>query len=168
MSRPKRRFGPSRPVVRLNDESRYLLPMTPTLTHLALHVRDPKACVAFYEDYCGLEVVHVRDSDPEKSGQILWLAEPGREKDFVIVILPGGPGRDQSERDFSHFGFALDSKTAVDDVARRAEAAGCLLWAPRQEPYPVGYYCGLRDPDGNFVEFSYGQPLGPGAEEPVS
>ena len=22
----------------------------------------------------------------------------------------------------------------------------------------------LRDPDGNFVEFSYGQPLGPGAE----
>ncbi len=46
----------------------------------------------------------------------------------------------------------------------RAEAAGCLAWAPRQEPYPVGYYCGLRDPDGNFVEFSYGQPLGPGAE----
>jgi hypothetical protein len=28
----------------------------------------------------------------------------------------------------------------------------------------VGYYCGLRDPDGNSVEFSYGQPLGPGAE----
>ena len=24
---------------------------------------------------------------------------------------------------------------------------------------------GLSDPDGNFVEFSYGQPLGPGAED---
>ncbi|HHM4583493.1 TPA: VOC family protein, partial [Pseudomonas aeruginosa] len=47
---------------------------------------------------------------------------------------------------------------------RRAEAAGCLVWAPRDEPYPVGYYCGLRDPAGNYVEFSYGQPLGPGSE----
>ena len=24
---------------------------------------------------------------------------------------------------------------------------------------------GLRDPAGNYVEFSYGQPLGPGSEE---
>ena len=49
-------------------------------------------------------------------------------------------------------------------VAAKAKAAGCLIWEPRQEPYPVGYYCGVRDPDGNAVEFSYGQPLGPGAE----
>jgi hypothetical protein len=27
----------------------------------------------------------------------------------------------------------------------------------------VGYCCGVRDPDGRFVEFSHGQPLGPGA-----
>ena len=45
-----------------------------------------------------------------------------------------------------------------------AEQAGCLIWPPRDEPYPVGYYCGLRDPAGNNVEFSYGQPLGPGSE----
>jgi len=24
----------------------------------------------------------------------------------------------------------------------------------------VGYYCGVLDPDGNRVEFSFGQPLG--------
>jgi len=81
------------------------------------------------------------------------------------VLLPGGPGRDQAERDYSHFGFALDSREAVDAIAARAEKAGCLIWAPREEPYPVGYYCGLRDPDGNAVEFSWGQPLGPGAED---
>ena len=51
-------------------------------------------------------------------------------------------------------------------AAGRAEAAaGCLVWPPREDPYPVGYYCGLEDPDGNRVEFSYGQPLGPGAED---
>ena len=136
--------------------------MTPTLTHLALHVRDFAACVDFYRGYCGLACVHERDDG--KGGRVVWLAEPGREREFIIVLLPGGPGRDQAEHDYNHFGFALASRAAVDAVAEKAEAAGCLAWPPRQEPYPVGYYCGIRDPDGNFVEFSYGQPLGPGAE----
>ncbi|MEE8189384.1 MAG: VOC family protein [Kiloniellales bacterium] len=136
--------------------------MIPTLTHIALHVRDLESCVAFYRDFCGLEVSHERESEGQR---IVWLAEPGREREFVFVLLPGGPGRDQGAGDYSHFGFALDSREAVDAVATRADSAGCLAWPPRQESYPVGYYCGLKDPDGNFVEFSYGQPLGPGAEE---
>jgi len=139
--------------------------MTPNLTHLALHVRDLDACVAFYSGFCAMELVRERGTGADR---IVWLAEPGREREFIFVLLPGGPGRDQAEDDFSHLGFALDSKTAVDAIAERAGTAGCLAWPPRQEPYPVGYYCGLRDPDGNFVEFSYGQPLGPGAEAPSS
>jgi len=135
--------------------------MSPTLTHLALHVRDLEACAGFYRDYCAMTVVHARDDGA--GGRVVWLAEPGRESEFIVVLIAGGPGRDQGERDFSHLGFALESRQAVDEVASRAGAAGCLVWAPRDEPYPVGYYCGLRDPDGNFVEFSYGQPLGPGA-----
>ncbi len=134
--------------------------MTPAFTHLALHVRDLEATVGFYQDYCAMKVVHRRSRD---GFTVVWLAEPGREQDFIIVVMPGGPGRDQTDQDFSHFGFALPSKAAVDAIAAKARAAGCLAWEPRQEPYPVGYYCGLRDPDGNFVEFSYGQPLGPGA-----
>lgn len=135
--------------------------LAPRLTHVALHVRDLPACVAFYQDFCGLHVSHAREAE---SSAVTWLAEPGREEDFVMVLISGGPGRDQAERDYSHLGFALASKAAVDAVAARAEAAGRLTWPPRQEPYPVGYYCGVRDPDGNMVEFSYGQPLGPGAD----
>jgi catechol 2,3-dioxygenase-like lactoylglutathione lyase family enzyme len=138
--------------------------MASSLTHLALHVRDLEACVAFYRSYCGMRVTHDRTAD-DAGNRIVWMAEPGREQEFVFVLLPGGPGRGQSERNFSHFGFALESREAVDAIAERGRKAGCLVWEPRQEPYPVGYYCGLRDPDGNFVEFSYGQPLGPGAEE---
>ncbi len=136
--------------------------MNAAFTHVALHVRDLAACVAFYRDFCGLKIVHERGEPGDPHA--IWLAQPGRENEFIFVLLPGGPGREQAERDFSHFGFALDSREAVDAIAERAEVAGCLLWAPREEPYPVGYYCGLRDPDGNAVEFSYGQPLGPGAE----
>lgn len=135
--------------------------MTPTLTHLALHVRDLEACTAFYREFCAMRVVHERDDGA--GDKVVWLAEPGREQEFIIVLIPGGPGRQQGARDFSHFGFACASRRAVDEVAARAEAAGCLVWAPREEAYPVGYYCGVKDPDGNFVEFSYGQPLGPGA-----
>ncbi len=135
--------------------------MRPTLTHIALHVRDVAACVRFYEHYCGMRLIHERDPEGRR---IVWLAEPGREREFILVFLPGGPGRNQSGNDFSHLGFALESRSAVDAVAERARNDGTLVWEPVQEPYPVGYYCGLRDPDGNFVEFSYGQPLGPGAE----
>jgi catechol 2,3-dioxygenase-like lactoylglutathione lyase family enzyme len=135
--------------------------MRPTLTHLALHVRDLEACAAFYRDFCGLHTVHEREDGA--GGKVVWLAEPGREAEFIFVLISGGSGREPAERDFSHFGFALASRREVDEIATRAEAAGRLVWAPREEPYPVGYYCGLKDPDGNFVEFSYGQPLGPGA-----
>lgn len=135
--------------------------MTPRMTHIALHLRDLDASIAFYRDICGMKIVHERN---DGGTRVVWMAEPDRETDFIFVLLPGGPGRDQADNDFSHFGFALESKAAVDRVAEAAEQAGYLAWPPRQEPYPVGYYCGLRDPDGNFVEFSYGQPLGPGAE----
>ncbi len=136
--------------------------MSPAFTHLALHVRNLDACVRFYQTYARMRLTHDRISDGKR---IVWLAEPGKETEFIVVLIPGGPGRDQNSSDFSHLGFALESEEAVDAIADKARAEGILEWEPRQEPYPVGYYCGIRDPDGNFVEFSFGQPLGPGAKE---
>lgn len=136
--------------------------MRPTLTHLALHVPDLDACVEFYTDFCGMRVFHER---PGKGSRIVWMAEPGKERTFILVIMPGGTDRALAENDYSHFGFALSSRSEVDALAARARRIGYLVWEPRDEPYPVGYYCGVRDPAGNYVEFSYGQPLGPGAEE---
>jgi catechol 2,3-dioxygenase-like lactoylglutathione lyase family enzyme len=129
-------------------------------THIALHVRDLDACVGFYRDFCGLQTVHERSDAGER---VVWLAEPGKEREFIIVLVPHGRVREQAADDYSHLGFALESRQAVDALAARAEAAGCLVWRAREEPYPVGYYCGVRDPNGNVLEFSYGQPLGPGA-----
>ncbi|MGF1509794.1 MAG: VOC family protein [Myxococcota bacterium] len=132
------------------------------LTHVALHVRDLDASIAFYRDLCQLRIVHER-SDPTTGRRVVWMAEAGREQDFVFVLLPGGPDTAaQREGDYGHLGFATPSREAVDALAERARQAGTLAWAPRQEPEPVGYYCGVRDPDGRFVEFSFGQPLGPG------
>ena len=132
----------------------------PSLTHIALHCEDLDASIAFYRDYCGLHVSHERS---DGHGRVVWMAEPGKERDFVIVMISGGKVHRQRQGDYSHLGFALESRAAVDRIAARAEADGLLEWPPRDEPYPVGYYCGVRAPDGNVVEFSYDQPLGPGA-----
>lgn len=139
--------------------------ITPSLTHIALQVRDLDACVRFYASYAGMRIIHERATGTRR---IVWMAEPGREQELIIVLLPGGAGRDKSRRDFSHLGFAVAGRADVDAIAQRARDNGILIWEPVDEPYPVGYYCGVSDPDGNFVEFSYGQPLGPGAEEAVS
>ncbi|MCB1323618.1 MAG: VOC family protein [Spirochaetales bacterium] len=134
--------------------------MGPALTHIALHVADPDACIDFYRRYCGLMVSHERT---DGSKRIVWLAEPGRESEFVIVVMPGGKQHSQAPGDYSHLGFAVESRKRVDELCQRARTEGCLAWEPVDEPYPVGYYCGVRDPNGNILEFSFGQPLGPGS-----
>jgi len=133
--------------------------MKASLTHIALHVGDVEASTAFYGKYCNMRVVHERvDHDV----RVVWLAEPGRETSFVIVLIAGGGPVRQDENDFTHLGFALESYEAVNQIARIGAAD--LAWPPRDLPYPVGHFCALRDPDGRVVEFSYGQPLGPGAK----
>ena len=133
---------------------------TPRLTHLALHVEDIEACIRFYQYYCGMKIFHERYADNQR---IVWMAEPGREKEFIFVMMDGGQDLQLEANYYRHFGFAMPSKESVSKLADLAHDRGYLVWPPKQEPYPVGYYCGLRDPNGNYVEFSYGQPLGPGA-----
>ena len=136
--------------------------MKPLLTHIALHVSHLGECIAFYEEYCGMTIYHERQDD---RSNVVWLAEPGKEGEFIIVMIDGGQHLEQAEDDYSHLGFALESAEQVDLIAARAKNDGRLAWPPRAEPYPVGYYCGVRDPSGKVVEFSYGQPLGPGAKD---
>ncbi len=149
--------------------------MAIALTHIALHVADVTACVDFYVSYAGMQVIHERpcgnDSEPScnksaeqlREKRIVWLSEPAQESQFIIVLIPGGSDHKQQMDDYSHLGFALGSKAEVDRVASRAKEEGILVWGVREDNYPAGYYCGIRDPDGHFIEFSYGQPLGPGS-----
>ena len=131
-------------------------------THCALHVQDLASSVRFYERYCGLKIVRRHGGDSDEA--VAWLAEEGREKLFVLVLVSGGEGQDRKDGDMTHYGFAVGTREDVDAIAAEARDAGCLYWEPQELPPPVGYLCALEDPDGYVVEFSFGQPLGPGAD----
>lgn len=139
----------------------------PLWTHVAVRCANLERSIAFYREWCGLQPIHSRgghlDSKGHKHTRVAWMGNeprPGMQPEFVIVLLetdePPGP-----TSLFDHLGFALDSREKVDAIAARGKAAGILHWPTMDHGGVVGYLCGLRDPDGNVVEFSFGQALGP-------
>ena len=132
--------------------------MRPRLTHLALGVRHLDRTIAFYRKHVHLYVVHERAEDGRR---VVWLAEQEADADFVLVLfeVPGeGPPGPQN---LQHLGFAVASRNEVDQAAAAARADGVLALAPVYAGPIVSYFCIVTDPDGNQVEFSYGQPINP-------
>jgi catechol 2,3-dioxygenase-like lactoylglutathione lyase family enzyme len=130
----------------------------PVLTHLALGVRDLERTIDFYRRHAHLHVVHDRhDGDI----RVVWLSERAEEPDFVLVLFevhsdpPVGPST------LMHLGFAVESRAEVDAAAEQGRREDVLMIPPHYAGPVVGYFCILRDPDGNQVEFSYGQPIDP-------
>ena len=125
-------------------------------THVALQVRDMDAAIAFYARYCGMCVVHERQDETH----VVWLGWGEDPPHFVIVLL----GRDYQRNEqppWQHIGMAVDSRAEVDAIHDRAVGDGTpVVWPPVDAGPIVGYYCGLKDPDGNLVEFSHGQRIG--------
>jgi catechol 2,3-dioxygenase-like lactoylglutathione lyase family enzyme len=133
--------------------------VTPRLTHIALRSGDLARSVAFYAKYAGLVVAHERNEDGTR---VVWLAERAEDPDFVFVLIPM-PHSEGEKPGVHHFGFSVDTRGDVDAIADRARADGILREGPRDAGPVVGYFCIVEDPDRNWVEFSFGQPINPRA-----
>ena len=130
--------------------------MTPTLTHIALGVRSLDRTIAFYEKHVALHVVHKRDD----GNRVVWLAEREQDFDFVLVLFEVADAQ-RGSGTLQHLGFAVSSREEVDRAAATGHADGIVVVEPVYAGPIVGYFCILEDPDGNRVEFSYGQPINP-------
>ncbi|OGI20238.1 MAG: hypothetical protein A3B68_05280 [Candidatus Melainabacteria bacterium RIFCSPHIGHO2_02_FULL_34_12] len=131
--------------------------MRPKFTHVALLVSDVDEMADFYIKYCGLKVI-ARRSDPKAGFRNIWL---GKDLNFVIVAFESEKKPIQSiSKPLSHLGFALESTEEVNLIAKVAQDDGILNYGPVYVDADVGYICEVLDPDGNSVEFSYGQKLG--------
>ena len=145
-------------------------PKKPTWTHLALAVRDVEATVAWYTSFTHLTVL-ARHED--KDGKNAWLADdtdPARP--FILVVGqfyeghdPFAPAAHPPLGPFAHIGIELPTREAIDEVAAKGKAAGCLALGPMQMPKEIGYICFLKDPDGNTIEFSHDQGVYEAARE---
>ncbi|HXC50639.1 MAG TPA: VOC family protein [Candidatus Limnocylindrales bacterium] len=128
----------------------------PTCTHVALFCRDIEASVAFYARHVGLHEVHRRVDD---GTTVVWMGEDARKDVFVIVLL--GIPHPAGEGPVAHLGYAVGSRAEVDAAAELGRADGIDVQGPVYAGPIVGYFCMLKDPDGNLVELSHGQSLGP-------
>jgi catechol 2,3-dioxygenase-like lactoylglutathione lyase family enzyme len=131
-------------------------------THVALRVDDIDATIDFYTSMTPLQLI---DRHRDDAGFGAWLGMPGATNNpFILVVAQFLPGCDpyaDSPKEvlapFAHLGMELPTREAIDQIAARASAAGCLAMAPTQMPSPIGYICMVRDPDGNMIEFSWDQ-----------
>ena len=128
----------------------------PHLTHVALWAADIERSIEFYRTYCELEIVHER-TEPD-GGRVVWVGERKVRPRFVIVLIRR-PTESSAPNSFAHFGFSCASRGDVATRAEKARAGGVLELEPRDAGPIVGYFCMLRDPDGNSVEFSFGQAI---------
>ncbi len=130
----------------------------PHLTHVALFVRDPARTIDFYQRFAGLHLVHDRTDDGTR---VVWLSEQREDPEFVIVAITATPAAAGVPPHMAHFGYDVSSRGAVDEIAARAAQEGLLEQPATDAGAIVGYMCIVRDPDGNLVEFSHGQPINP-------
>jgi catechol 2,3-dioxygenase-like lactoylglutathione lyase family enzyme len=136
-----------------------LRPPVARLTHVALPCHDIEASIAWYERFTPLRLL---DQRHDAQGAAAWLGQPDMvETPFIVVLVSftaaaGGPPR-ATLSPFAHLGIELTTRGEVDEIAVAGAAAGCLHWEAGELPPPIGYVCALTDPDGNVVEFSYGQ-----------
>jgi catechol 2,3-dioxygenase-like lactoylglutathione lyase family enzyme len=125
-----------------------MAPSIERLDHVALMASDAAASAAFYCEWAGMEVIHERNDGAE----VRWVRGKDDPSGLIIVIL--GLGGERPGGHMDHFGFHVTSRADVDDIAERARVAGVLVDGPKYSGPVVGYWCEIRDPDGNQLEFS--------------
>ena len=121
---------------------------TSALTHLAIAVTNVDASIAFYAKYGQMSVVRfcVEPGTVWMSDKIRPFALALLEEKEVKPIQPP-----------THIGIACISREQVDHLCTLARKDRCLLEEPAEHGAPTGYAAYLKDPDGHFVEISYGQ-----------
>lgn len=133
-----------------------------TWTHIAFAVKDIEKTIDWYQRFTHLTLLQ-RGQDED--GMNAWIGDASNaESPFVLVVGqffeghdPFAPAAHPPMGPFAHIGIELPSKEAIDAIAEKAKAEGCLAFGPKLMPKQIGYICFVKDPDGNTIEFSYDQ-----------
>ena len=126
------------------------------LTHIGLPVTDLAKSIAFYEKWAGMKVQE-RPTDPVGIKGARMAQKKG---DFTISLLEMPMQMALPMPGVMHLGLDCTSRAQVDKVATAAKKAGILISGPVASGPDLGYQTYISDPDGNSLEFSFGQSVG--------
>jgi len=126
------------------------------LSHLGLPVTDLAKSIAFYEKWAGMKV-QVKPKDPVGI-QGARLAQKGGT--FILSLLEMPVQMALPMPGVMHLGLDCTSKAQVDKIAADAKKVGILIAGPQDSGPDLGYQTYISDPDGNNLEFSFGQKVG--------
>ena len=128
----------------------------PKLTHFTFGVTDLDRCLEFYARWFDLVVIY--DKRPLGS-RGAWLTTRAQSlldpPDFVFVIQETP---DPIPAD--HFGFQVEHREELDQLAAAAQAEGVWLNGPIDIGGPVGSFVTIQDPSGHRWELTWAQPIG--------
>ena len=142
----------------------------PTCDHFAFRVADLERSIAFYERVLPGRVIARKDADDRWRTRIAWI-EPDGQPGFAVVLIQATRVRwllrflhavtPRIARSYEHAGFACDSVEALDERIRVAEEAGAkIMLRPTYVDEKTGTVAEVRDPDGNPIEWTFGQSFG--------
>jgi catechol 2,3-dioxygenase-like lactoylglutathione lyase family enzyme len=123
------------------------VPERARLSHIGIPVSDLDKSVAFYKKWAAMKVQPAAGDSTGVKG-----ARMAQDSGGFVMPLPM-PG-------IMHIGFDCATKAQVDKIAGDAKKAGILISGPTDAGADLGYQCYIADPDGNNIEFAFGQKVG--------
>lgn len=124
------------------------------LAHIALWTHDLDAAAAFWQSVFGATVGAPYRSQRRPGFVSRFAVLPGEAARIELMTGPWLPADGVDERPgWDHVAFSLGSAEAVDALAERCRAAGCLVAAPRTTG--DGFYeAVIAMPDGTRIEIT--------------
>jgi lactoylglutathione lyase len=129
---------------------------TVRLSHLGLPVTDLAKSIAFYEKWAGMKV----EKRPEDAVGVKGARLTQKGGTFVLSLLEMPVQMALPMPGVMHLGLECATKAQVDKIATDAKKAGILVSGPVDSGPDLGYQTYISDPDGNNLEFSFGQKVG--------
>ncbi len=145
-------------------------PAMPRVDHVVFRVADLQRSIRFYESVLPARTIARRDGKDRWLSRVAWLAPEGQQGFAVVLIQPTRVRWmlavlhavvPRFARSFEHFGLACDSRDEVQARFENAVACGGRpLNAPAQNEDGGGFVAEVADPDGNPIEWTFGQRWG--------
>jgi hypothetical protein len=133
--------------------------MKPRLKILTLAVNDLERSLVFYRDGLGLPTKGIVGQEFEHGAVAFFELNRG---DLILALWPAASLAKDARVSTTvnrlgavSLGHVVNSRTEVDEIMKRASAAGAVVTDPARDRFWGGYAGYFHDPDGHLWEIAW-------------